>query len=115
MAVYTLAIVAVVLSSMLGALGSLMFKYGSKNISLRLSGLITNYYLILGLMSAGIGAVLFIAALRFGDLSIMYPIISLQYVWISLLSIRFLNEKMNSMKWLGIILIMVGVVAANWR
>ncbi len=115
MAVHTLAILAVVLSSMLGALGSLMFKYGSRKISLRPSKIITNYYLMLGLFCAGIGAVLFIAALKFGELSILYPIISLQYVWISLLSIRFLKERMNSMKWLGILLIMVGVVAANWR
>jgi len=30
-------------------------------------------------------------------------------VWVSFLSIKFLNERMNSYKWVGIVLIIAGV------
>jgi len=40
----------------------------------------------------------------------LYPILSIGYVWISLFSIIFLEEKMNMDKWLGILLIIFGVV-----
>ena len=70
MPVHPLAIIAVIAASMLGAIGSLLFKYGSRKIKLKIKSILLNYNLILGLISAGLGAVLFIAALKFGDLSI---------------------------------------------
>ena len=56
-----------------------------------------------------IGTMLFIPALRGGDLSILYPFVSLSYIWVALLSVRFLGEKMNKYKWIGIALIILGV------
>ena len=56
-----------------------------------------------------LGTVLFIPALKGGDLSILYPFVALTYIWVSLLSVKFLGEKMNFMKWMGISLIIVGV------
>ena len=35
--------------------------------------------------------------------------LALVYVWVSLLSMFFLKEKMNKTKWLGVILIILGV------
>jgi uncharacterized membrane protein len=52
---------------------------------------------------------LFIPALKGGDLSVLYPFVALAYIWVSLLSVKFLGEKMNKFKWLGIALIIIGV------
>jgi len=52
---------------------------------------------------------IFIPALRGGDLSVLYPFVSLSYIWVMLLSIKMLGEKMTKLKWLGILLIISGV------
>jgi uncharacterized membrane protein len=48
-------------------------------------------------------------ALQGGELSVLYPLVSLGYVWVCLLSIRFLGERMNSVKWTGVAFIVAGV------
>ena len=70
---------------------------------------ITNAPLFFGYsMNAGM-AVLLILALKDGELSILYPIISLSYVWVNLLSMYFFHEHMNFWKAVGIALIIGGV------
>ena len=71
--------------------------------------LVKNYYLISGFLLYGVSTVLFILALRGGELSILYPTVATVYAWIALFSIKFLNEKMNKWKILGIALIIIGV------
>jgi multidrug transporter EmrE-like cation transporter len=71
--------------------------------------LIGNVPLFLGYcMSAGT-ALLLILALRDGELSTLYPIISVSYVWVNLLSIYFFHDKMNVWKISGIALVIAGV------
>ncbi len=59
-------------------------------------------------MSAGT-AFLMILALRDGELSMLYPIIALTYVWVNLLSMYFFHENMNLWKAAGIALVIGGV------
>lgn len=71
--------------------------------------LIQNFPLVGGyVMSAGT-AFLLIMALRDGELSMLYPIIAMTYVWVNLLSMYFFNEKMNVWKGSGIVLVIGGV------
>ena len=71
--------------------------------------LIHNYNVLIGAFLYGIGTILFIPALKHGELSVLYPFVSTSYIWVSILSMSFLGEKMNREKWLGIALIIVGV------
>jgi len=57
----------------------------------------------------GLATLIYIPALRGGDLSVLYPIISLSFVAVSLLSVWLLKERMNLLKWIGIVLIIAGV------
>jgi uncharacterized membrane protein len=100
------AVGLVVLGGMLGAFGPIFLKKGSV---MSFKHFYKNYNLILGVFFYGIGTVIFIPALKGGDLSILYPIVSLMYIWVSLLSIKMLGEKMNKFKWIGILLIIIGV------
>ncbi len=104
-----LSMIIVFFATMIGAVGSLFLKYGSEHFALNLKKLLTNYKVIFGLFLYGIASILFIIALRKGELTVLYPMTSLSYIWISLLSIKFLKEKMNKFKWLGILSIIVGV------
>jgi len=62
-----------------------------------------------GIALYAVGTALFIPALKGGDLSILYPFVSVTYVWVALLSVKYLGEKMNKYKWAGITLIILGV------
>ena len=74
-----------------------------------LMALLGNYYLLLGYSFHAGNALLLILALRDGELSVLYPIISLSYVWVDLLSMYFFHEHMNIWKAAGIVLVIGGV------
>jgi len=65
--------------------------------------------LVLGFLAYGLAAVLFVIALRLGDLSLLYPVWSLSFVWITLVSVFFLGETVSVQNWLGIALIIAGI------
>ena len=71
--------------------------------------LLGNYQLLLGYVVQSGNALLLILALRDGELSMLYPIIALTYVWVNLLSMYFFHERMNIWKALGIALVIGGV------
>jgi len=103
------AVVLVLFATIIGAFGSLYFKMGSGKLTLDIKKLLKNYQIILGFLLYCISAVFFIIGLRGGELSVLYPLVAIGYIWVCLLSIKFLKEKMNIWKWLGIIFIIVGV------
>jgi multidrug transporter EmrE-like cation transporter len=72
--------------------------------------LIRDFPLIAGLSLYGVFTVLLILALRDGELSILYPVIALNYVWVTMLSLIFFGETMNPYKAIGIATIVLGVV-----
>jgi len=109
MATQLWAIGLVILATLVGAFGPILLKKASEEKLSKISSLIRNYPLMGGVSLYAIGTVLFIPALKGGDLSVLYPFVSLVYVWVSLLSVRFLGEDMNKLKWIGIILIIAGV------
>jgi multidrug transporter EmrE-like cation transporter len=78
-------------------------------------GLATNLPLFSGLSCYGISTGLLVLALRYGELSVLYPIIALTYVWVSILSVVLLGETMNAFKIAGLSLIVVGVAVLGWR
>ncbi|MBI2112755.1 EamA family transporter [Candidatus Woesearchaeota archaeon] len=93
------------------ASGQLFFKYSSEKFQWNFMSLITNYNLLLGLFLYGIGAALFILALKFGDLSATYPLVSLTFIWVMLISSVILKENINGFKISAIVFIIIGVVA----
>lgn len=103
------AIALVLTGSLLGSLGPIMLKKASKRITRNVSKLIRNHHLFFGIVFYGIGTVLFVPALKGGDLNVLYPMVASSYVWVCLWSSLLLKERMNAMKWLGIGGIIVGV------
>jgi len=104
-----LAIVLVIFGTVLGAFGSLYLKKGAKSFDLNLLKQLRNKELIIGIVLFVVSAPFYIYGLSIERLSIVYPITSLTYIWVAFLSLKFLGEKMNWHKWLGIILIMAGI------
>ena len=71
--------------------------------------ILSNLEMMGGLSCYGISTILLVLALRYGELSVLYPIIALTYVWVAVLSVGFLGETLNIFKLLGLILIVIGV------
>ena len=109
MAAQLWAIGLVILATLVGAFGPILLKKASAGRLSNIKSLLENYNLVIGILLYGLSTILFIPALKGGDLSVLYPFVALVYIWVSLLSVKFLGEKMNKYKWVGIALIIIGV------
>lgn len=103
------AVGLVFVATIIGAFGALFLKYGANTMTRKSVLSFLNTRLLIGVFFYGLSSVFFLIALKNGELSVLYPLTSLSYIWISLLSIKMLGEKMNFYKWLGICAILVGV------
>ncbi|OYT41623.1 hypothetical protein B6U80_01045 [Candidatus Pacearchaeota archaeon ex4484_26] len=101
------AIILMVIVTILTSAGQILLKNGVNLIS-GISSII-NTTLILGFLLYAIALVLTLLALKKGEVSVLYPIMSLAYVWVALLALLFLGESLNFFKILGIITIFLGV------
>ena len=109
MKVDVVAIILVLISTFLAAFGSFFLKKASDKFKISLKGIL-NKNLILGIITYLSSTVFFIAALRRGEVSILYPVTSLSYIWVSVISVLLLKEKMNKFRYIGIFLIIIGVI-----
>ncbi len=105
----TFAIGIVAFATLISALGPIFMKKGAATFSLNPRKLIKNYNALLGCAFFGISAVFFVIGLKYGELSVLYPITALSYIWACALSVKYLGEKMNKYKWVGIGCIIIGV------
>jgi len=108
-------VILVVLScALLGAIGQLFFKKASDSLDYSILSIIGNKWLILGLFFYGIATIGYVFSLKYGDLSVLYPIIALSYVFTLFLSWKFLGESLNSLKILGTFMIVISVGLINY-
>jgi len=105
------SLLMIVAFTIFSAAAQVLLKFGTIQLKLNPTfvGLLTNFPLLGGLALYGIGAALMVVALRHGELSVLYPLISLSYVWVAVLSVLVFGEIMNAYKVGGICAIMAGV------
>lgn len=82
---------------------------GMQMTTITLAGLLANWSLWSGLILYGFSTMLLILALRDGELSLLYPVISLTYVWVTIMSVMVFHETINVFKIAGITVICAGV------
>lgn len=71
--------------------------------------MVLNPWLLTGFSMYGVSMVLLVLALRHGELSLLYPVFALTYVWVTILSVLILHESMNAFKLAGIAIIVGGI------
>jgi uncharacterized membrane protein len=103
------SILLVFLCTLSGAAGQILGKIGMTHFTPNLFAIVTNVPLIGGYSLYGLNTLLMVLALRKGELSMLYPIIALTYVWVTLLSYTLLGEPPNLFKNCGIAMIVIGV------
>ncbi len=97
----------IILGTVLAALGAFLIKKGTTQFSFL--KLWKSFDLWWGLLLYGLSLLIYLFVLRGENLSFVYPLASIAYLWTTLLSVRYLGEKMNKYKWLGLIGIIIGV------
>jgi uncharacterized membrane protein len=96
------SIILVVLFTLITAAAQTLMKIGAKNN-------FVNLYTFFGLSLYGAGTIMFILALKNGELSILYPIVSLSFAWVSLIAFFYLKEAQSAMNIFGVCVILTGV------
>jgi multidrug transporter EmrE-like cation transporter len=102
--------------TILGAAAQVLMKVGISHLSQPgLMGYLTNLPLLGGYCLYGLSTVLMVFALRDGELSILYPLVALTYVWVTILSVLFFHETLNVVKLCGIAIVVTGVAVLGRR
>jgi multidrug transporter EmrE-like cation transporter len=116
----------VFLCTLIGAVAQLLIKQGTAQLGAHVTlanvaqrpalfvdfclGMLRNMRLFGGYCLYGVNTFLMALALKGRELSRLYPIIALTYVWVTILSLAVLaNEHMNFFRGIGIAFIVVGV------
>lgn len=110
----TSAIILALICTIFISFAQLFLKFGADKIEPSFILIITNLSLIIGFVLYAIGALVLVSALKHGDLSVVYPFLSLSFIWVALLSFIFLGESLLLMQWLGIFLVIIGVSFVGW-
>ena len=114
-----LAIVIVLACTLLVAIGQYLIKLGANRLShagflATVIGIIVIPQLFAGYCLYAVFTVMFVYALRHGELSILYPLIALGYVWVTITAVLAFHEQLNPLKIAGLIVIMCGVGVLGW-
>lgn len=97
------------ISTLLGAFGSLYLKKGSKKVTRNLFSFI-NKNLIGGITLYLLSTIAYIYLLGKYELSMIYPLSALTYIWIMIISKIYLKEEISNTKIVSIILIISGII-----
>lgn len=94
-------IILMLISSICVCIGQLLWKLAA-NESILL--------LLAGFALYGIGALVMIVAYKFGELSVLQPMLSMNYVISIFLAAVVLKESITALKFIGVLIIITGVV-----
>ena len=103
------AIVLIAGSTFLLSAGQVLLKQSTKQGYPSLFQTLLSSYFIIGFVLYVIAAFLITIALKHGDLSVLYPVIALGFIWVTAASILFLGEPFFVHKAFGVFAIVLGV------
>src|ERR1017187_898232 len=101
------SLMLVFVCTVVGAAAQMFIKTGADHLTHpgfigAVVGMLTNPLLFTGYCLYGVNTILLAVALRDSELSLLYPVIALTYVWVAILSVLMLHETLNPYKLAGI-------------
>lgn len=100
-----LAVVLILACTIFTSAAQIFYKFGA----LRLPEIVSNYPLMIGFVLYAAGAVILVTSMKFGEVTLVYPILATSYIWVCIMSWLLFSESMNMAKITGIIIIFIGV------
>jgi drug/metabolite transporter (DMT)-like permease len=104
------AILLVVFSTLINVGAQTSYKYAAPMFALSLQGTIFNIPLLIGISLYAISAACLILGFRGGDLSTLFPLVSLTFVWVTIIAWLVLKETITLTNILGMVVILAGVL-----
>jgi len=103
------AIGLVIVCTLFTSFGALLLKKGVQMFSFSIDGALNAYPVLIGLLFYFVGFILLTISFKHGELSVLFPFISLSFVWVAILSFFFLREAITLFEIFGVAAIIAGV------
>lgn len=93
----------------IGSLGAVGLKAGAGRLQFTLMGLFSNWQLIGGVAAYVASALLFMKGMKYGEVSVLYPLVAVGQIWTLLLGWLLFKEPLTRYKVIAVVLILIGV------
>jgi multidrug transporter EmrE-like cation transporter len=103
------SILLVMLASFVGSFGAVFLKSGATKLKMDWRTLAYNWRLVAGIGAFLISSIFFVMGVRHGELTVLYPINALGYIWTLVWSRIFFGEPFTRNKFVGLTMILFGV------
>ncbi len=101
-------------ASFIGSFGAVSLKHGADRLGPSVLEVFRSWRIGLGVVLFLLSSVLFVAGIKNGSLTVLYPLVALSNVWTMFWSRLFFREPFNRSKVFGLLLILVGVVCIGF-
>ena len=99
----------VLVGSLIGSIGAIFLKQGAHELSSDWRSFAFNWRLAAGIGTYLLSSVLFVKGMSNGELSVLFPLVSVGYVCTLIWSKVFFHEVITRVKLAGVGLILVGI------
>lgn len=109
-------VIQIVIALVLGVVGQLFLKEGATKLDLSGGALllvwkmITTPAILIGLICYGVSSIFWILVLKGKELSLVYPMIASGYILVVFFSWLVRHEAVSPTRWLGTLVIVLGVI-----
>ena len=100
----------VLAASFIGSFGAVFLKSGAGRLRMSFHSFVTNWRLGAGVVLFLFSSIFFLAGIKNGELTVLYPMVSLGYIWTLFWSRLFFGEPFTRNKFVGLGLILLGIV-----
>jgi drug/metabolite transporter (DMT)-like permease len=104
------SMVLVLVASFFGSIGASFLKAGAGKLHGGLRYLFFNWQLAVGVALFLSSSVLYVLGVKRGQLSVLYPLVSLSYIWALVWARIFFKEAFTRRKLAGLCLILLGIL-----
>jgi len=110
------AILLILVSSFIGSFGAVFLKLGAEHMKGGIARLLSNYWLIVGVVLYLFSSVFYMMGVGQpgAQLTVLYPMVSLGYIWAMLWARLFFGERFTISKVGGLMMIIFGVALINF-
>jgi len=108
------SVVLVLFASFIGSFGAVFLKLGAEHMTGSLKRLLSNYWLAVGIVLYLLSSVFYMMGVSQGQLTVLYPMVSLGYIWAIVWARIFFKEPFTMAKVCGLIMIIFGVALINF-
>ncbi len=108
------SILLILLSSFIGSFGAVFLKLGAEHMKGSIARLLTNYWLATGVVLYLLSSVFYAMGISQGQLTVLYPMVSLGYIWAIVWARLFFKESFTLAKVGGLVMIVFGVALINF-